>query len=170
MNIPMHILNDGVSMPVLGLGTYQLDGEDGLNSILAGLELGYRLLDTAVNYENEDVVGEALRRTAVPRDEIFITTKLPGRFHAYGLALASVEESARKLGVDCIDQVLIHWPNPKVGLYAEAWKALIESQRRGIVRSIGVSNFLPEQVERIFETSGVLYCNIQTLYMLLLYI
>lgn len=150
-----HTLRDGTVLPVLGFGTYPLKGDEGVEAIGHALDAGYRLLDTAVNYENEREVGEAVRRSAVPREEIRIQTKIPGRFHEYDLALESLRDSAERLGVDQIDVGLIHWPNPTRGLYVEAWRALVAAQREGLVETIGVSNFSEAHLHRIIDDSGV---------------
>lgn len=152
---PTYLLNDGRTLPQLGLGTYALRGDDGIASMTAALASGYRLLDTAVNYENEGEVGEAIRRSGLPREDVFVTSKLPGRHHAYADAIASTEASLERLGLDYLDLHLIHWPNPGRGLYPEAWRALVELRERGLVRSIGVSNFTEAQLERIAGDTGV---------------
>jgi 2,5-diketo-D-gluconate reductase A len=154
-SIPSYPLHDGTSLPAIGFGTYPLRGSEGVDAIRSAIEAGYRLLDTAVNYENEEEVGEAVRTSGVPRDELVLTSKLPGRHHAYDEAIASTKESLRRLGVDHLDLPLIHWPNPGVGLYAEAWRALVDLQAQGLVRSIGVSNFTERHLERIVAESGV---------------
>ena len=133
-----YTLNDGTTLPAIGFGTYPLTGEDGTAAITSALEVGYRLLDTAVNYGNEREVGEALRRSGVPREEVRVASKIPGRHHGYDDAVESAEESLRTLGLDYLDLHLIHWPNPRVGKYAEAWRALVDLRERGLVRSIGV--------------------------------
>ena len=153
--IPQHTLNDGATLPAIGFGTYPLKGEDGIVAITSALEVGYRLLDTAVNYENEAEVGEAIRRSGLPRDELRVTSKLPGRHHAYDDAVRSVHESLARLGLDHLDLHLIHWPNPSVGRYADAWRALVDLQREGLVRSIGVSNFTEAHLTRIIDETGV---------------
>ena len=150
-----HRLNDGHHLPAIGLGTYPLGGPDGVDAIVGALRQGYRLIDSAVNYENEGAVGEAVRRSGVPRDEIVLTTKLPGRHHAYAQAVTCVHESLYRMGLDHIDLYLIHWPNPITGRYVEAWQALVDLQRDGLLRSIGVSNFLPEHLNRIIAETGV---------------
>lgn len=155
MTIPSHPLNDGSHIPALGLGTYGLRGEEGISSLVAAIGAGYRLLDTALNYENEREVGEAVRRSGLDRDELFVTTKLPGRHHGYEETLASFEESRANLGLDRVDLYLIHWPLPKVGRYLDSWRAMIELRERGLVRSIGVSNFLPEHLDRLEAETGV---------------
>lgn len=152
---PSHTLNDGHRLPVIGFGTYPLCGPGGVEAIVSALRQGYRLIDSAVNYENEGTVGEAVRRSGVPRSEITITSKLPGRHHGYAAATTCVHESLYRMQLDHIDLYLIHWPNPGVGRYAEAWQALVDLQRDGLLRSIGVSNFLPEHLSRIIADTGV---------------
>ena len=150
-----HTLNDSTEVPAVGFGTYPLKDEEGITAIVGALEAGYRYLDTAVNYGNETEVGEALRRSGLPREDVRIATKIPGRFHAKDLALTSLRDSAQRLGVEQIDVGLIHWPNPSVGLYVEAWQALVEAQQEGLVRTIGVSNFTGEHLRRIIDETGV---------------
>jgi len=153
--IPRYTLNDGQSVPVIGFGTYPLRGDEGVEAMVRALEAGYRLLDTAVNYGNEEEVGEAVRRSGLPREDIQVTSKIPGRHHEYDQAIGSVEESLRRLRFDYLDQVLIHWPNPGVGKYVEAWRALVELRNRGLVRSIGVSNFTEQHLHAVIADSGV---------------
>ena len=155
MNMPRYALNDGTSIPAIGFGTYPLKGEEGIAAMTSALEAGYRLLDTAVNYENEGEIGEALRRSGLPRDQVQIASKIPGRDHAYDRAVASVESSLKTLGVDYLDFALIHWPNPSVGLYREAWQALVEVRDRGLARSIGVCNFTARHLKDIIDATGV---------------
>ena len=150
-----YTLNDGTSVPAIGFGTYPLKGDDGIVAMVSALEAGYRLLDSAVNYGNEKEVGEALRRSGLPREEVAIATKIPGRFHAKDLALQSLRDSASRMGVEQVDIALIHWPNPSQDLYPQAWRALVQAQRDGLVRTIGVSNFTEEHLHRIIDDSGV---------------
>ncbi|MEO5652642.1 MAG: aldo/keto reductase [Marmoricola sp.] len=153
--VPTYTLHDGSTLPAIGFGTYPLKGQDGITAIVHALEAGYRLLDTAVNYDNETEVGEGLRRSGLAREEVQICSKLPGRDHAYDDALASVHGSLERLGVDYLDLHLIHWPNPSVDRYVEAWQALVELQQQGLVRAIGVSNFTEAHLARIIEATGV---------------
>ena len=125
-------LNDGLELPAIGLGTYRLSGRAGAEVIRGAIDLGYRLIDSAYNYENEGAVGAALRGCSVPRSEVLVTSKLPGRHQKYGEALAAVEESLFRAGLDYYDLYLIHWPNPGTGLYVEAWQALIAAKERGM--------------------------------------
>lgn len=154
--IPEIELNDGVKIPAIGFGTYALNGTDGAQKITNAIDTGYRLIDTAFNYENEGAVGRAVRQSSVPREELLISSKLPGRHHSYEEALATIQESLFRAGLDYYDFYLIHWPNPKVDLYVEAWQAMIEARKQGLIRSIGVSNFLPEHLERLKQETGVL--------------
>src|SRR3954451_19154585 len=153
--IPTYKLNDGNVLPAVGFGTYPLKGEEGITAIQGALEAGYRLLDTAVNYQTETEVGEALRRSGLPREDVQVASKLPGRHHAYDDAIASVRGSLERLGLEYVDLHLIHWPNPSVDQYVEAWRALVDLQKEGLVRSVGVSNFTEAHLTRIIEDSGV---------------
>ncbi len=150
-----HTLNDGTQLPVLGFGTYPLKGENGVAAITSAIEVGYRLVDTAVNYRNEEEVGEAIRRSGVDRNELVVTSKLPGRHHAYADAVASTKDSLHRLGLDHLDLHLIHWPNPGVGRYVKAWQALVDLRQQGLVCSIGVSNFTEEHLTRVIDETGV---------------
>ena len=154
-SVPTYTLTDGTTLPAIGFGTYPLTGADGIAAVQSALEVGYRLLDTAVNYDNETEVGEALRRSGLPRDEVQVASKLPGRHHAYDDAIASVRGSLERLGLDYLDLHLVHWPNPSVGKYVEAWQALVDLKEQGLVRSIGVSNFSQDHLTRIIDASGV---------------
>ena len=154
-SIPTYTLNDDTDLPAIGFGTYPLSGDEGIEAITSALATGYRLLDTAVNYGNETEVGEAIRRSGLPRAEIVVASKLPGRHHAYDDAVASVRGSLERLGLERIDLHLIHWPNPSVGQYPEAWRALVDLQREGLIRSVGVSNFTEEHLTRIIDDTGV---------------
>ncbi|MEN2766931.1 aldo/keto reductase [Ornithinibacillus xuwenensis] len=153
--IPEVTLNDGVTVPAIGLGTYKLNGNEGVNAITSAIDLGYRLIDSAYNYENEGTIGEAVRRSSVPRQELRITSKLPGRYQQYDKAVKTIQESLYRANLDYYDVYLIHWPNPKQDLYVEAWQALIDAKKWGFIRSIGVCNFLPEHLERLEKETGV---------------
>jgi len=147
--------HNGFALPAVGLGTYGLRGEAGAAAVAGGIRLGYRLVDSAFNYENEGAVGAGVAASGVERSEIIVTTKLAGRHHAAAKARTSIEESRFRLGLDATDLHLIHWPNPSENRYPEAWRALMQAQERGTVRQIGVSNFLPEHLERIESDGGV---------------
>lgn len=149
-------LSDGFQLPKVGFGTYSLNGSYGVRVMEQALSEGYRLLDSAFNYENEGAVGRAIKNSSVPRDQITVTSKLPGRHHQYNEAFVTIEESVLRLGLDYIDLYLIHWPNPIQDHYVEAWQALIDAQKAGLIRSIGVSNFLPEHIERLEHETGIL--------------
>lgn len=153
--IPTLDLNDGATIPQLGLGTYAMRGDEGVDAIVVGIDNGYRLLDTAVNYENEREVGRAIADGKVDRDDLFVTSKIPGRHHGFDEAIASTEESLARLGLDYLDLHLIHWPNPSVGKYVETWRGLIELRERGLVKSIGVSNFTAPMLEQLTAETGV---------------
>lgn len=159
MSIPTHTLNDGHTLPGIGFGTYPLQGKEGYEAIRSALDNGYRLIDTAFNYENEGMVGRAirdfLRESGVDRSEITVQSKLPGRHHATARAVASGYESLQRLGLDHIDVYLIHWPNPITGTYVEAWRGLVKLRDEGVARSIGVSNFTENHLNDIIADSGV---------------
>lgn len=155
MTTPTYELNDGSTLPAVGFGTYPLSGDEGVTAVRSALEAGYRLIDTAVNYGNEQEVGEALRQSGVPREEVRVTSKIPGRHHGYDDAIRSTHESLERLGLDHLDLHLIHWPNPGRGQYVEAWRALVDLREQGLVRTIGVSNFTEEHLTRIIEETGV---------------
>jgi diketogulonate reductase-like aldo/keto reductase len=154
-DIPMLSGRDGARLPAIGLGTYDLRGADGVAAVGTAIDAGYRLLDTAFNYDNEGVVGRAIAQAAVPRERLLFSTKLPGRYHRHDLARWAIEESLFRSGLDRLDLVLIHWPNPRVGLYPEAWRAMVEAREDGLVSMIGVSNFLPDHLDRIIGDTGV---------------
>ena len=147
--------HDGLELPVIGLGTYGLNGDEGLASIKSGIDAGYRLLDTAVNYGNEAVVGQAVRECDVARQQLIVTTKVPGRHHGFDETMASFEESRRELGLEKIDLYLIHWPNPSVNRYVDTWHAMVELWQDGLAGSIGVCNFTPDMMQRLFDATGV---------------
>jgi diketogulonate reductase-like aldo/keto reductase len=153
--IPEYTLNDGLKVPAIGFGTYSLKGEEGVKSIASAMDAGYRLIDTAYNYENEATVGKAIKLSSVSREDLLISSKLPGRYHAFEKAIVAIQESLYRADLDYYDLYLIHWPNPKQDMYVEAWQALIEAKKRGYIRSIGVSNFLPEHNERLIKETGV---------------
>lgn len=148
-------LNDGRTLPQLGLGTYGLNGDEGTAQVVTAISSGYRLLDTALNYGNEAAVGAAIRQSDVPRDDLVVTTKLPGRHHGYDETLASFDESRANLGLDFVDLYLVHWPLPRIDKYVETFKAFVRLQEDGLVGSIGVSNFTAEHLQRVADETGV---------------
>lgn len=154
-DVPTYTLNDGTTIPAIGFGTWPLKGPDATEAVLSALEAGYRLVDTAVNYDNEREVGEAVRTSGIPREQIRVTSKIPGRHHAYDDAIRSTHESLERLGLDHLDLHLIHWPNPSDGLFPETWRALVDLQQQGLVTTIGVSNFTEAHLRRIIDDTGV---------------
>lgn len=154
VKIPTVTLNDGTPFPELGFGTYKLQGDDGVAAIEAAIDAGYRLLDSAVNYENEAEVAEAVRRSGI-RDELIVTTKVPGRDHGYEETIRSAHASLERLGLQRIDLYLIHWPNPSVDRYVETFRAMVDLQSDGAVGSVGVSNFTEQMLTRLIEETGV---------------
>ncbi|MGO2748821.1 MAG: aldo/keto reductase [Pseudoclavibacter sp.] len=154
-NVPVLGLNDGTTIPAIGFGTYPHAGEDSAEPTREALALGYRLLDTAISYDNEEAVGRGIRSSDVPRSEIIVTSKIPGRFHGYDETLTGFDESMARLGLEQLDLLLIHWPLPRLEKYVDTWRALVQLQKDGRVRSIGVSNFTPEHLTKIAEATGV---------------
>ncbi|HYT18409.1 MAG TPA: aldo/keto reductase [Thermoplasmata archaeon] len=147
-------LADDTKMPVVGLGVWRAaSGKETQRAVATALDVGYRLIDTAKLYGNERDVGQAVRASKIPRDEIFITTKLWNTDHGYEAALRAFEQSRRELGVDSIDLYLIHWPVP--GLRQESWKALLRLKEKGLARSIGVSNYTIRHLEELLSSSPI---------------
>ena len=146
-------LADGVGIPRLGFGTFQIAPDDTQRAVEQAIELGYRHIDTAAAYYNEAEVGAALRASG--RDDVFVTTKLRNADHGYDSTLTAFESSRRALGVDAVDLYLIHWPVPSQDRYVDCWRALIKLRDDGVVRSIGVSNFLADHLHRIVDETGV---------------
>ncbi|MGX8008289.1 aldo/keto reductase [Mesorhizobium sp. ORM8.1] len=148
-------LNDGATIPQIGLGVWQVDADITAKVVRWGIEAGYRLIDTAEGYRNEEGVGEAIRSAGVPRSGLFITSKLRNGAHQRDAALRAFDDTMQKLGIDRIDLFLIHWPVPSQNKYVEAWKALVELQKAGRIKSVGVSNFNQNHLERIIGETGV---------------
>ncbi|BCH01160.1 aldo/keto reductase [Mesorhizobium loti] len=148
-------LNDGTAIPQLGLGVWQVD--HGITADVVGwaIKAGYRLIDTAQGYRNEEGVGEAIRAADVPRSELYITSKLRNGAHERDAALRAFDDTMEKLGIEQLDLFLIHWPVPSRDKYVEAWKTLIELKQAGRIKSIGVSNFNRDHLERIIGETGV---------------
>jgi diketogulonate reductase-like aldo/keto reductase len=154
--IPNITLNNGVSIPQVGLGVWQAaEGSEVENAVQSALESGYRLIDTAAIYGNEKGVGKAMKTSGVPREEIFLTTKLWNAHHEYDAALRAFDESLQKLDTDYVDLYLIHWPLPMEGKFTQAWKALEKIYADGRARSIGVSNFKPAHLDTLLAESEV---------------
>jgi 2,5-diketo-D-gluconate reductase A len=154
-DVPTVTLANGVAMPALGLGTSPLSDADTEAMVAAALRTGYRLLDTAENYRNEGGVGRAVRAGGLDRDEVFVTTKFNRRWHGVDEAQHACANSLERLGLDRIDLLLIHWPNPNQDRYVDAWKGMQELLADGRVRAIGVSNFKPSHLDRLIQETGV---------------
>ncbi|SEG89154.1 2,5-diketo-D-gluconate reductase A [Actinacidiphila yanglinensis] len=153
--IPDITLNNGVAIPQLGFGVFQIDPKDTEAAVLAALETGYRHIDTAEMYGNEKEVGRALRASGLDRSDVFVTSKLNNGYHAYGDALAAFSRSLGDLAMEYLDLFLVHWPMPAVGDYTETWRAMEEIYRSGRVKAIGVSNFQIGHLDRLFQETSV---------------
>ena len=149
--IPTIELNDGVEIPQLGFGTYQVSPAEATEVVGRALDVGYRHIDTAQMYGNEAEVGAAVRASGIDRGEVFVTSKLNNGFHDYDDALTAFDESIARLDIGYLDLFLIHWPLPTVSDYVTTWKAMEQMKATGKVRSIGVSNFEPEHLRRLFD-------------------
>ena len=154
MSSPTITLNDAVQIPQLGFGTWQVPAADAERVVGQAIELGYRHLDTAQMYRNEAGVGAAVRASGLPREELFVTSKLSNGAHDPADALAAFDRSMDALGLDQLDLFLIHWPLPQVGDFVETWRALEQIAASGRCRAIGVSNFQPHHVERLLAETG----------------
>ncbi|PQZ94941.1 2,5-diketo-D-gluconic acid reductase [Arthrobacter sp. MYb227] len=153
-NIPNITLNDGNTMPQLGFGVFQVPGEQTTNAVASALEAGYRSIDTASIYGNESGVGRALTESALKRTELFVTTKLWLGDLGKNSTRTAMHSSLEKLGLDHVDLYLIHWPGTDTAAYLESWQTLEELRAEGLTRSIGVSNFLPGQLQHVVELGG----------------
>ncbi|OON41961.1 2,5-didehydrogluconate reductase A [Izhakiella australiensis] len=150
---PIIKLRDGTMMPQLGLGVWQASIEEAKNAALKALEVGYRSIDTAAIYKNEEGIGQALQQTDLPREEIFVTTKLWNDDQLN--ARAAMETSLKKLQLEQVDLYLMHWPCPGKDNYVEAWKQIIDLQKQGLTKSIGVCNFHETHLKRLIDETGV---------------
>jgi 2,5-diketo-D-gluconate reductase A len=148
-------LNDGVQIPQIGFGVWQVENAQAPKAVKTAIEAGYRSIDTAAIYGNEDGVAAGIRAAGVPREQLFITTKLWNDRHGAQSALAAFEESLRRLRVEYVDLYLIHWPTPRANLYVETWRALTEIKKSGRAKSIGVSNFKISHLERLIGETGI---------------
>lgn len=148
-------LNDGVTIPQLGFGVFQVPPENTQEVVAEALDCGYRSIDTAAGYRNEEGVGAAIAASGLARDEVFVTTKLANPDQGYDSTLAAFDASMDKLGLDVLDLYLVHWPCPDRGEFINTWRAFQELQQAGRIRSIGVSNFLPHHFEQLFDATEV---------------
>ena len=153
--VPTITLNNGVEIPQLGFGVFQIEPEETKAATLAALEVGYRHIDTAEMYGNEKEVGQAVAESSLDRGEIFVTSKLNNGYHAYDDALKAFDQSLADLGLDYLDLFLVHWPLPGVGDFVETWKAMEEIYRSGRAKSVGVSNFQPGHLRRLHGETDV---------------
>jgi 2,5-diketo-D-gluconate reductase A len=153
--VPNITLNDGKTIPQLGFGVWEIPNSSVAKTVVTAIEAGYRSIDTAQGYGNEEGVGQGIVDSGLPREELFITSKLRTKDQGYDATLKSFMGSLDRLGLDYLDLFLIHWPVPKHDRYSDTWKAFVQLQRDGRIRSIGVSNFLQDHLERIIGDSGV---------------
>lgn len=157
-----YTLNNGVEIPIVGFGTWQTpNGNIAQSSVVEALDAGYRHIDTAAAYGNQESVGRGIRKSGVPRDEIFVTTKLWNKDHGYQAAKQAIDRSLMELGLDYLDLYLIHWPNPEMfrdhwqEMNADSWRAMEEAVAAGKIRAIGVSNFRPKHLDALLETATI---------------
>jgi diketogulonate reductase-like aldo/keto reductase len=153
--VPTVTLNNGVTMPQLGLGTAGPGDEETRRRVREALSVGYRLIDTAARYGNEVGVGQGIADSGIPREEVFVGTKLRGADQGYDSTRKALEGSLGRLGLDYVDLYLIHWPLPRLDQYAESWRAMAEMLAEGKIRAVGVSNFLPAHLDRLAAESSV---------------
>ncbi|KRN42385.1 aldo/keto reductase [Fructilactobacillus fructivorans] len=156
MEYEYYTLSNGMQVPKIGFGTYLLKGFEGATAITSAIHKGYRLIDTAYNYENEGAVGRGIENSNVRRSDLLVTSKLPGRYYDRKSAIDATQESLYRANLDYFDIYLLHWPNPKEGNYVEAWQALIDAQQYGLIRTIGVCNFLPDYLDKLVDETGVM--------------
>jgi len=154
-SVPRVDLLDGTSIPQLGFGVFKVDDDGAERAVTSALEVGYRLIDTAKLYGNEAGVGRAIRASGLPRDEVYVTTKVWNDEQGYDATLRAFDASAGRLDVGTVDLYLIHWPFPGQDLYLDTWRALLLLKEQGAIRSVGVSNFVPAHLERIIGETGV---------------
>jgi 2,5-diketo-D-gluconate reductase A len=154
-DFPRIALNDSHSIPQIGLGVFQIPNDVARSVVLTALQSGYRHIDTAAAYQNEEGVGEGIRASSMARDEIFVTTKVWNDDQGYDKTLRALEASLKRLKLEYVDLYLIHWPSPQRDLYVQTWRALIKAKEEGLTRSIGVSNFEVEHLDRLIGETGV---------------
>ncbi|GIF14439.1 aldo/keto reductase [Actinoplanes teichomyceticus] len=155
-SVPTIELNNGITMPQVGYGVFQIPEDETTRAVTVALEAGYRSIDTASAYGNEAGVGAALKASGIPRDELFVTTKLWNTDQGYDSTLRAFDASLARLGLEQLDLYLIHWPTPKQGKYLDTWRALEKIYQEGRVRAIGVSNFLPEHLQAVADLGGTI--------------
>jgi 2,5-diketo-D-gluconate reductase A len=153
--IPTISLNDGHSIPQLGLGTWPMSDAEAAEAVSTALEMGYRQVDTAAKYENEVGVGRGLAASCVPREELYVATKLRGSEQGYASTKAALARSLERLGLDHVDLYLIHWPLPRLDRYVGSYQAMVELKEQGMIRSVGVSNFKRPHLQRLIDEVGV---------------
>lgn len=156
---PTLTLANGVTMPLLGLGTWPMNDSEAAVAVANALDMGYRLVDTAENYENERGVGEGIRKSGVSRADVFVTTKFNRKWHSVDGAREACEASLARMGLDYIDLLLVHWPNPDQDRFVEAYQGLVRLLEAGLVRAIGTSNFKPAHLQRLFDVGLVPHLN-----------
>jgi 2,5-diketo-D-gluconate reductase A len=155
MTVPMVKLNDGNHIPQLGYGVWQVSNDEAVAAVSEALKAGYRHIDTAAIYGNEEGVGKAIQSSGIARGDIFLTTKLWNSEQGYESTLKAFDTSLKKLGTDYVDLYLIHWPTPSKDLFMETWRAFVKLKEEGRAKSIGVSNFRTADLERVIKESGV---------------
>jgi 2,5-diketo-D-gluconate reductase A len=153
-DVPTTTLNNGVEIPQFGFGVFQIEPGETATAVRAAFDAGYRHIDTAQMYGNEEGVGQAIRESGIPRDELFVTTKLDNDRHGRDEAAAALDESLRRLGLDHVDLYLIHWPRPQQNRYVETWQGFEKLASEGRARAIGVSNFQVPHLERLAAETG----------------
>jgi diketogulonate reductase-like aldo/keto reductase len=154
-NVPRITLNNGVSMPQLGFGVFLVPDDEAHTAVTHALQAGYRSIDTAALYENEEGTGRAIADSGIPREEVFVTTKVWNTDQGYDATMRAFDQSLNKLGMDYVDLYLIHWPAPALDKYVDTWKAFEKIYAEGRAKAVGVSNFLPAHLERLFTESGL---------------
>jgi len=158
-HIPAVLLSNGVTMPQIGLGTWPMNDHEAARAVTTALGLGYRLLDTAENYQNERGVGQGIRNAAISREQLFVTTKFNRQWHSVDGVRSACENSLKNLGLDYLDLLLIHWPNPQQDRYLQAFEGLLKLLDAGLVRAIGTSNFKPAHLTRLLAQGMVPHVN-----------
>lgn len=153
--VPQWTLNDGNTLPAIGLGTWRMDDAGARTAVAEAIRSGYRLIDTAAKYDNEVGVGQGIAESGVPREEILVTSKVRGDDQGYEQTLRAFEKTRRDLGVEYLDLYLVHWPLPRLDSYVETFKAMVKLRADGLVRSVGVSNFTVEHLDRVAAETGI---------------